>query len=98
MITVDKPLGPEAQITVKSVEDQPATISWHGQTNQYNLAEILRFKDDMEEATSTHAAKQNYWETIAAEISTKVSEFEEIGYAKWFAHARRYARLAMKSL
>jgi hypothetical protein len=92
------PNAPTIEITVNSVEDQPAQVSWHGQTHHYNLSQILEFKDDIEEATATHAQKQSYWEQLAIEVASKVLEFEEVSYAKWFAHARRYARLVMHAL
>ena len=89
---------PSVQITANTVEDQPAKVSWHGQAHNYNLSQVLEFRDNLPEAIGTHSSKQAYWETLSAEVTSKVHEFEEIGYAKWFAHARRYARLVMHVL
>jgi hypothetical protein len=90
--------APTFESSVEEVDNQPAKVSWHGKEHQYNLAQILSFKDDLEEATATHAQKQSYWEQMAIEVASKVTEFEEIGKAKWEAHARRYTRLVMHIL
>jgi hypothetical protein len=92
------PNSPTVHITANSVEDQPASVAWHGKEHQYNLSQILSFKEDIEEATATHSQRQSYWETLAIEVASKCLEFEEIGYAKWFSHARRYAHLVMHAL
>jgi hypothetical protein len=83
---------------VQSVEDQPVSVAWNGQTSSYNLAHLLSFKTNLEDAIANHASTQAYWEQLAIEFQSQAQRFETEGYARWWAHSRRYSRLVMRAL
>jgi hypothetical protein len=83
---------------VDSVEEQQASIDWNGKVAHYNIASLLGFKENLENAIADHAATQSYWEQLAIEFQSQAQKFENEGYARWWAHARRYARLVMRAL
>jgi hypothetical protein len=82
------------RLVQKSVLDQKIEDSETGEV--VNLVSDLEFSGNLDESLETHASKQVYWETLAAEVSRKAQEFENVGYAKWMAHARYYAKLVLK--
>lgn len=89
---------PSASFHVESVANQTADVSQnHGQTH-FDLNDALDFKDDLIGSLTRHSAHQNYWEQLAIDITERSDAFESEGYAKWYAHARRHARLVMHVL
>ena len=93
------PSGKSATVDAVGPSNQPADIVYEdGRKYSYNLATLFEFRQDLGEATAQHAALQQFWETIATDLTFRAREFEENGYAKWWAHSRRYARYMLKLL
>lgn len=91
------PSGKTVRVEAVSPEDQTATLAMaDGREYAYNLATLLDFRVDLSKALSEHAALQQFWESIATDLLFRAREFEEAGYAQWWAHARRYGRWLLK--
>jgi hypothetical protein len=88
---------PDTTFVVESPESQTLTILQHGVETRYNIAQLLAFRNNLEEELEKHSAFQSYFEQTAIELEFKKLEFEENGYAKWWAHARRYAKFVHKA-
>lgn len=91
------PSGKNATVEARSPEDQTAQIQYEdGRTYTYNLATLFEFRTDLATANARHPALQQFWETLAVDLIFRSREFEEHGYAKWWAHSRRYARYVLR--
>jgi len=88
---------PETTFEVASPENQTLTILQHGLRTQYNIAQLLAFRHNLEEELEKHSSHQSYFEQTAIELEFKKLEFEENGYAKWWSHARRCAKYVHKA-
>jgi hypothetical protein len=97
-MTSSEPSNLKVSITVDGPETQRATVSIGERTRSYDLVTLLDFQADLARAATEQAAQQSYWEAVTAEVSRLVDEFEVIDYAKWWAHARRYARYVIAYL
>lgn len=91
------PDGKTVRVEATSPQDQTATLVMaDGRQYDYNLATLLDFRVDLSKALSEHAALQQFWESISTDLLFRAREFEETGYAQWWAHARRYSRWVLK--
>lgn len=94
MISV--PAGIDTRIDVHSMESMSVALTLqNGNEALYDLVKLLSFKDSLEESLTTHSAHQCFWESLAIDLKYRALEFEEVGYAKWWAHARKFARWAL---
>jgi hypothetical protein len=82
---------------VSSPEEQTLTVLQNGVETQYNMVQLLKFRDNIVGEMADHAANQSYWEQSAIDIEFNKLAFEESGYAIWWTHARRYARYYSKA-
>ena len=80
----------------ESPENQKLIDSNTGEV--YDLAEELGFSKDLSRSLERHSANQVYWESLAADLTRRLEEFEALGYAKWFSHCRHYAKLAYRGM
>lgn len=91
------PSGKRATVEALSPEEQVAEITYEdGKTYSYNLATLFEFRTDLATANARHPVLQQFWETVACDLIFRAREFEENGYAKWWAHSRRYARYVLR--
>lgn len=91
------PTGKSATVEATSPETQIAEITYpDGQRYSYDLATLFEFRTDLASANAKHPALQQFWETVACDLIFRAREFEEGGYAKWWAHSRRYARYVLR--
>ena len=63
-----------------------------------SLREHLGFSDDIDYDVDAHPAWQAFWEITASLASKEAEEFRLILCQKYFAHCRRFAKLALKGL
>jgi len=82
----------QIKMDISSPEEQTLTILQNGVEIQYNMVQLLRFRENLVEEMAMHASNQSYWEQSAIDLEFKRMEFEESGYAIWWTHARRYAK------
>lgn len=91
------PVGKSASVEALSPELQIAEVTYEdGRTFSYDLATLFEFRTDLASANARHPALQQFWETLAIELIFRAREFEEHGHARWWAHARRYARYVLR--
>lgn len=91
------PSGKSANVVARSPEDQTAEVQYEdGRSYTYNLATLFEFRNDLATANAQHPALQQFWETLAVDLIFRAREFEENGYARWWAHSRRYARYVLR--
>jgi hypothetical protein len=68
------------------------TVSRDGLIEVYKLIEMLGIGTSVGEAIERQPGLFTYFQAIAIEIEAEVSRFNDIEYAKWWAHSRRFAR------
>lgn len=91
------PNGKVVQVEAFSPDEQTADIVYEdGRKYSYDLATLFEFRTDLATANARHPALQQFWETVAVDLTFRAREFEEQGYAKWWAHSRRYARYVLR--
>jgi len=84
------------KVEQNSPEDQKILNNNTGEV--YDLVQELSFSSELDSALENHASKQAYWESMAIELTRGAQEFESVGHAKWTAHSRYYAKLALKGM
>jgi hypothetical protein len=94
MIQFPKP-EPSVQFSTSSIHNQTAQVTQNGSTHTEDLLQTLDFANDLLGSLARHSAQQHYWEQLAIDVTERSKAFEDGGYAKWYAHARRHARLFM---
>lgn len=93
------PVGKSVQVEAESTENQTATLRLaEDKIVTYNLATLFEFRNDLASANASHSALQQFWETLACDLIFRAREFEEDGFAKWWAHSRRYARYVLRTM
>jgi len=89
---------PEPSFSLEQSEPTDQKILDQSSGVLVDLVQTLGFANNLSEALESHSANQVYWESMAAEVTRVAQEFEAVGYAKWVAHARHYAKLALKGM
>lgn len=91
--------GKKASVEARAPELQTAEIEYEdGRRYQYNLCSLFEFRKDLATANAQHSAIQQFWETLAVDLIFSARQFEEDGYARWWAHARRHARFVLRTM
>lgn len=92
------PVGKALKLDAQSPEQLGVCLTYEDDRSyEYNLATLLEFRGNLAEANAKHAAWQQFWEALAVDLIFRSREFEEQGYAKWWAHSRRYARYLLRA-
>src|SRR5690606_19272464 len=84
------------EIVSETIDDQTMELTANGKTTIYNLVDLLRFTENLDEELERHASVQYFFEQQAIDLKYQKQEFEENGYAQWWSHARKFARLIHK--
>lgn len=89
----------EAKFSIENPEEMSVTLRTGSNEEVTSINELLGFSEaELDTDLENHAAKQFYWESITLDAEQRLEEFENEGWAKWWAHHRIYAKWYLVSV